>query len=221
MKRFSIILLITFFIFSVAFSANNVAITYKVKGKVELYRAGSNTAEALSPSIHLNDGDRIKTSSDGYAFLIFIHDKTQIKVRENSDLTLSVKKDGEAVNQQINLDAGKVWSQVSKSGSTFRVATPTSVASVKGTIWWTLQDELGTTYVIGLEGLVELFNRLNGQSATVGAGQTGTSNESGVTVTQTTGSVPNSEGTGQIKRVTVPFTDSEGNQRTLVIEVEE
>ncbi|MCX7834724.1 MAG: FecR family protein [bacterium] len=222
MKKLAIVLLLLYLIFvTTVFGANNIAITYKVKGNVELYRAGSKTPEVLAPSVHLNDGDRIKTSADGYAFIIFIHDKSQVKIRENSDLTLSVQKEGASVKQQINLDIGKVWTQVSKSGGNVRIATPTSVASVKGTTWWTILDEKGDTYVIGIEGLVELYNRITGQSVTVGSGQTGRSNQSGVTVSQTTGSIPNSEGTGQINRIVVPFRDSEGNERNLIIEVEE
>lgn len=220
MRRIVLFLLFALFV-SGSYSANNVAITYKVKGKVELYRAGSKTPETLAPSVHLNNGDRIKTGSDGYAFIIFIHDKTQVKIRENSDLTLSVQKEGEQVTQQVNLDLGKVWSQVKKSGGNVRIATPTSVASVKGTTWWTILDEQGNTYVIGIEGLVELFNRITGQTVTVGAGQTGISNSSGVTVGPTTGSIPDSEGTGQINRIVVPFRDAEGNERNLIIEVEE
>ncbi|MDK9699606.1 MAG: FecR family protein [bacterium] len=224
MKRFSVILLFiaAFAVGQFAFAgANNVAIVYKVNGSVELFKSGSKTAEPLKAATHLSDGDKIKTGKDGYAFVIFVEDKSQIKVRENSTISITANRTANGLDKQVNVDVGKLWTHVTKEGSQLRVATPTSVASVKGTMWWTIVDENGNTQIIGLEGIVRLINRITNQEGDVGQGQTGESGPDGIRIIRTVGGVPNPEGTGQRSTMRIPFTDAEGNSRVLIIEYEE
>ncbi len=225
MKRFGIIistiLVLLWIVSSLAAPAQNVAITYKVKGKVEYFKGGSKTAVPLTASTHLSDGDKIKTGADGYCFLIFVDDKTQIKIRENTLMTIAANRTGTAVEQTVNMDVGKIWTHVTKEGSHLKVVTPTSVASVKGTMWWTLVDENGRTEIIGLSGIVELLSRLSGQIVDVTQGNTGTSDNNGASVNPTTSSIPNPEGAGRMNTLRVPYRDAEGNMKYLVIEYEE
>lgn len=217
----AILLLISVAALSFAAPAQNVAIVYKTKGSVEYFKAGAKTSTALASGQHLNHGDRIKTGADGYVFLLFVEDKTQIKVRENTDLTISADRGSAGLEQQVNVDIGKIWTHVTKEGSKLRVGTPTSVASVKGTMWWTLVDQNGNTQIIGLQGLIALLCRATGQTGEVGAGLTGEVTGSGLNIFQTRGGIPNPEGTGRTHTIRIPFIDGDGNQRTLIVEFEE
>jgi hypothetical protein len=220
-KLFAFILCVFFAVAAFAVPAQNVAITYKVKGSVELFKSGAKSAVALTPATHLSDGDKIRTGKDGYCFLIFVEDKTQIKVRENSEMTISANRGDKGLEQQVNMNIGQIWSHVSKEGSKFRVSTPTSVASVKGTMWWTLVNEDGTTTIIGLSGIVNLFNNRLGQSEDVGAGQTGDSGPGGLHVGPTHISIPNPDGPGSTRTLRIPFRDADGNDHNLYIDYEE
>jgi len=224
MKRAAIILIAALWLAlsADAFAgATNVAIVYKVSGTVEFFKAGSKTAVQLAPATHLSDGDRIKTGKDGYVFLIFVEDKSQVKVREGTDLSIAANRTAKGLEQQVNVDIGKLWTHVTKAGSAMRVSTPTSVASVKGTVWWTLVELDGTTQILGLQGIVLLFNKVTNESKNVDPGYTGTSNQTGIVITQTTGGVPNSEGRGQRNTIRIPFRDQDGNDRSFIIEYEE
>ena len=220
-KMLAFALLLLWITAAFATPAENVAITYKVKGTVDYVKSGTKSPAPLTAATHLSDGDKIITGKDGYCFLIFVEDKTQLKVRENTTLTISADRTDKGLDKQVNLDIGKIWTQVTKEGSNFRIATPTSVASVKGTMWWTYVDANGHTTVVGLAGIVTLLSRLSGQSSGVGSGQTGNSDNNGVNVGQTTGSILNPDGSGSTNRIEIPFIDENGNTHTLVIEYEE
>ncbi len=220
-KTFALLLCVLLAVSAFAVPAQNVAITYKVKGSVELTKSGAKQSVPLTAATHLSDGDKIKTGKDGYCFLIFVEDKTQIKVRENSELTISASRTDKGLDQQVNTNIGEIWSHVTKKGSNFRISTPTSVASVKGTMWWTIVNEDGTTSIIGLDGVVSLHNNKNGNTEDVGVGQTGVSGPNGLTIGQTQGGILNPDGTGATRTIRIPFRDSDGNEHNLFIEYEE
>ena len=225
MKRhittFILILCVLFAVAAFAVPAQNVAIAYKVKGAVELVKSGAKASVPLTAATHLSDGDKIKTGKDGYCFLIFVEDKTQIKVRENSEMAISANRGAKGLEQQVNMNVGQIWSHVSKSGSQFRISTPTSVASVKGTMWWTMVNPDGTTTIIGLSGIINLLNNASGQSEDVGAGQTGDSGPGGLHLGPTSGGIPNPDGPGTSRTLRIPFRDADGNEHNLFIEYEE
>ncbi|MCX5782412.1 MAG: FecR family protein [Elusimicrobia bacterium] len=95
----------------------------------------------------LNTADKIKTSGNSIAILV-VDEKTQIWVNENSELSIA------SLGQESFFDllAGKVRSKVKLlQGQKFRIKTPVSVATVRGT-------DFVTTYEGGLfvfEGRVE------------------------------------------------------------------
>ena len=114
------------------------------------------------------------------------------------------------------MDVGELFVKVSKQKGSFQVATPTSVASVKGTEFWVIENTSGTT-VIGLEGIIEVVNKSSNKVQTVNAGFTATSTKTGeVTMEQTKEEKIPDE--GQLKEeIIIKFKDADGNEKEVKI----
>jgi len=126
----------------------------------------------------LKNHDWIKTADDGFVAIFFLDDKSQLKVKGNSEMEILASVERGKISKTISLDYGTVKASVSKQKGEFRIATPTSVASVKGTEWWVQSDENGDTFIV-LEGIVEVENLISGTVQNVGENETGTSNPDG------------------------------------------
>ncbi len=139
----------------------------------------------------LKNHDWIKTREDGFVAIFFLDDKSQLKIKGNSEMEILAAVERGKISKTISLDYGTVKATVSKQKGEFRIATPTSVASVKGTEWWVQSNEDGDTFTV-LEGIVEVENLISGLVQNVGVDETATSNPDGsVTVEETvTGDVP-------------------------------
>lgn len=164
----------------------------------------------------LFSGDEVQTKKDGYAAVMFLDDKSTVKVKPNSVLKIQGNYEGKTISKQLVMDVGELLVKVSKQKGSFQVATPTSVASVKGTEFWIIEDPNGTK-IIGLEGIIELMNKASGQTSSVGVGQTGTTGSDGsVTITTTQeGDIPDA---GQLQEeIKIKFRDADGNEKELKI----
>lgn len=160
--------------------AQRIAIATKALGLVEIEKKGTPGFSKLKPGAILNDGDRIKTGSDGFALVIFIDDKSQLKIKEESEVTITGKKIATTISKNIRMDNGTVRAQVNKQRKgEFVIQSTTSVASVKGTDFWFIANSEEGDMLIGIEGIVDLFNVISGLNVDVTAGNTGTSDDSG------------------------------------------
>ena len=83
----SLLMLVTFGA-SLSPAAAKIAVVTKVKGMVEMERDKSGF-NALKPGIILEDGDRIRTGSNGFTALIYIDDKSLLKIKENTEIVIS------------------------------------------------------------------------------------------------------------------------------------
>lgn len=179
----------------------------------------------------LMNHDWVKTGTDGYVALFFLDDKSQLKIRENSEMEILGTVERGRINKTISMDFGTVKATIDKQQGEFRIATPTSVASVKGTEFWVISGPNGDQF-IGLTGTVEVQNRASGRTSTVTTNQTATSNSDGsldVTVTSDT-DVPDdpedTESTGEdqgstMHQLRITITDDSNNERELIIEYSE
>ena len=154
-------------------SAEKLAVVTKTFGDVYYKRA---SIEEYSPGIPigtiLEEGDQIKTDN-GYIVLVMMDDKTQIKLRPNTELSLSADPDPKFYQYRMNINFGTVFTEYEKTDeSSFRIVTPTSVASVKGTEFWTISKPLGVDKICVITGIVDVLNNFTGESATVNAGET-------------------------------------------------
>ena len=115
-------------------SAAKIAVTTKVSGKVDIEQAGSSGLSALKPGTILLDGDRIITGKNGFTALIYIDDKSMVKIMANTKVIIKGTRSTGSISKQVNIDRGTLRAQVNKQRKgKFVVQSSTSVASVKGT----------------------------------------------------------------------------------------
>ena len=215
-----IILLFTF-IFSVALP-NKIAVATKVKGPVEIMPIGRKGFSDLEPGTILSDGDKIRTGPSGFTAIIFIDDKSTLKVKDNSEVVITGKRTAASISKKINMDEGTIRATVKKQNTDFVIQTPTSVASVKGTDFWLVSDPETGDQIIGIEGIVGLVNNETGQEIDVSEGMSGLSTPDGnVGLTETDpSSIPDDpsdeiEGPSQVK---IYLEGPNGEQKVMIIE---
>ena len=86
--------------------ADKIAIATKVKGVVEIAPTKINKFKTLTPGTVLSDGDKIRTGSKGFTAIIFIDDKSTLKVKENSEIVVGGQKSVARISKKINMDVG-------------------------------------------------------------------------------------------------------------------
>jgi len=202
--------------------ADKIAIATKVKGVVEIAPTKINKFKTLTPGTVLSDGDKIRTGSKGFTAIIFIDDKSTLKVKENSELVVGGQKSDARISKKINIDVGTIRATINKQNADFVIQTPTSVASVKGTDFWLLSDPETGDQVMGLEGVVGLTNTQTGQEVNVTSGMSGLSTPDGdlsleETVDSTIPDDPStdSESTSEIK---IFMEGPNGQQKVIIID---
>ena len=169
-------------------SASKVAVAIKVKGEASVTFKETNSMQPLKPGTPLSDQDKVKTGDNGFVALMYIDDKTVVKILGNSNLDILGERSGAMINKSINIEYGKVTAAVIKQeGKQFRVSTPTSVASVKGTSLAINSDpSTGDSFTL-IEGFIEVTNIVTGESTDVKEGETAIStNEGSLEVNETT-----------------------------------
>jgi hypothetical protein len=208
-------------IFSIAFG-NKIAVATKVKGLVEIMPTGKKDFLDLKSGTILSDGDKIRTGRTGFAAIIFIDDKSTLKIKGNTEAVISGQRTAASISKKINMDIGTVRATIQKQNTDFVIQTPTSVASVKGTDFWLITDPVAGDQVIGIDGIISLVNSETGQEVEVTEGMSGISTPDGnVGLDETNpASIPDDpsdeqDGPSQIK---IYLEGPNGEQKVLVIE---
>ena len=215
--------LLSSLIFLSAANANKIAVVTKIKGLVEIMPTGKKLFSKLKAGSILADGDKIRTGTSGFAAIIFIDDKSTLKLKGNSEAVITGQRTAASISKKINMDSGTIRATIKKQNSSFVIQTPTSVASVKGTDFWLLTDPDKGDQVIGLEGIVSLKNIDTGQDVDVVQGMSGISTPDGdVGVEETVvSSIPtdpsdsSEDGPSQFK---IYLEGPNGTQKVMVIE---
>jgi hypothetical protein len=208
-------------IFSIVFG-NKIAVATKVKGLVEIMPTGKKDFLDLKSGTILSDGDKIRTGRTGFAAIIFIDDKSTLKIKGNTEAVISGQRTAASISKKINMDIGTVRATIQKQNTDFVIQTPTSVASVKGTDFWLITDPVAGDQVIGIDGIISLVNSETGQEVEVKEGMSGISTPDGnVGLDETNpASIPDDpsdeqDGPSQIK---IYLEGPNGEQKVLVIE---
>lgn len=219
--------LFKFFIFILIYIGNlqgsKIAVATKVKGLVELMPSGEKLFTKLKAGTILADGDKIRTGTSGFAAIIFIDDKSTLKLKGNSEAVITGQRAAASISKKINMDSGTIRATIKKQNTSFVIQTPTSVASVKGTDFWLLTDPDKGDQVIGLEGIVGLKNIETGQDVDVVKGMSGISTPDGdIGIEETVASsIPtdpsdvSEDGPSQFK---IYLEGPNGTQKVMVIE---
>jgi len=206
--------------------AQRIAIATKAMGAVEIKKISEPGYKSLKAGTILEDGDGIRTGSDGFALLIFIDDKSQLKVKGDSEVIISGKKIASAISKNVRMDNGTIRAQVNKQRKgEFVIQSTTSVASVKGTDFWFIANSEVGDMVIGLEGIVDLFNVISGLNVDVIAGNTGTSDSKGNIdvneTSQTTIPEDPTEGDAPVgDQIEIEFEGPNGEIKKLIIDIQ-
>lgn len=199
----------------------SIAVTAKIKGKTEHKVSGGEYAPNLKRGKQIGDKDWVRTQDDGYIALMFIDDKSLLKLRENTELEITAERSGAGLDKSIQLSFGKLKVEISPQFSgVFTISTPTSVASVKGTIFWIISTPEGDQF-IGIEGTVEVTNNQSGQTVSVTVGQTATSNVDGTIDVQPTpeGGVPDDPGDDDAgNQIRIRLENPNGDTKEVIID---
>ena len=96
---------------------NKIAVTTKVKGLVEIMEVSKEDFKNLKPGTILSDGDKIRTGSSGFVAIIFIDDKSTLKLKENSEAVISGQRSAKNIAKKINMDIGTIRATVKKQNT--------------------------------------------------------------------------------------------------------
>lgn len=142
------------------------------KGKVELQR--DSKALKFKTGQILNNEDILKTGGQSFAAYKFVDASSTVKVFANSVVKIKANKDGKKLSKTVSVSKGNVYSSVKKNTGTYRVDTPGTVASVKGTGFLTgVSATEGTKYIV-VEGSIEIEIKATGGRQTLKAGKSAT-----------------------------------------------
>lgn len=203
----------------------DIALVLKTTGQVQINSNQGKWQNAVRGA-RLNAGTEVRTGEQALAAIVFTDDKSLLKVRGNSKVVINGKREvaasgGQRIAKTIAMEFGELWAKVTKGTAPFRVETPSGVAAVKGTIFYTAIGADGKMYIICLDGIVELINSLG--SVLVKAGQTGVAgpNLAPESHPSTPEEMPNwandSNGNGEIE---IEFQDQNGQKKKLKIRYE-
>ncbi len=223
MKKFLFII----FILTYVMAAGKIAITVKTSGDVKHIHADKSPDSPLKLGTGLANEDMIQTGKDGFAVAMYLDDKTTVKVRENSEFLIGGVRSEKGINKRVSISYGTMMADVSKQkGKEFIVATPTSVASVKGTEIVVVSDPVLGDLFITLVGTIVVTNSTSGDTTSVSAGETASSTPDGsLDVSQTNeDDVPDFEGDttggedeGASHELRFEIEDVNGNMKEIII----
>jgi len=161
-KKIIIILLL---LINFIFSAESVALVMKKKGDVKYKPFSSKDSSSdLEMSKSLFNQDQILTGSDGFTKVVYLDDGSNIKVHRDSEVYIQGSIKNRRIIKQMNIAQGKMKFDINYQESTdFKVVTPTSVATIKGTRFWVdCRGDDGDSF-IGLAGKVNIKNLESGK----------------------------------------------------------
>ena len=174
----SLLFIITLLLLLPQLQADVIARLIKVEGNVYFKRMGMETfSEKAKIGAAILNGDAIKVGETGFGAIIYLDDRTILKIRENTKFSFMETEN----TRTVDLTHGTLLNTVNSEERTksFRIQTPVSVASVKGTQFAAIVSQTGVDQFIGKEGLFEVLNMISGETVSVGPGQKAISNATG------------------------------------------
>lgn len=205
-------------------SEPSVALVSKVILDVTRKEVGKDWQTAKRGEI-LSTGDKVKTGNKSLAIVKF-KDNSLVRVREQSELTVTGDLRGSTFSKSVKVDDGAVGFNIRKQkpDEEFRFTSPTSVASIRGTGgMFTSRNAQDTLTVV--EGAVVLTNNKSSASVEVKAGFTGISSPDGTIETRpaTPEELTAAQNAAQVSdrenKLEIDLRDKRGNQKQLKIDI--
>ena len=169
------------FIFALGFNylhGQVIARLVKTEGRVYFKRLGMSTfSESAKSGAAIRNGDQLKIGEESFAAIIYLDDRSILKVRENTIFSFMDTRN----SRTVDIVQGTILNNIKKEGRNkdFRIQTPVSVASVKGTEFAAIVSSSGVDQFICKEGLFEVMNMISGETVSVSTGQKAVSNSTG------------------------------------------
>ncbi|MEE9167731.1 MAG: FecR domain-containing protein [Candidatus Neomarinimicrobiota bacterium] len=160
-------------------AVDRIALTMKTSGQVSHKGEQVPDFQTLRRGSSLFDGDFVVTGDDGLAIALFLDDKSQLKIRQNTETRIAGSRTEGVISKRVELSYGTLKATVKEQTQQFTITTPTSVASIKGTELWVLTDPDSGDIIISLEGAIELTNLISGSVHSVVPGTVVESNADG------------------------------------------
>jgi len=202
-------------------AATDLAALLKVEGHVEIQIEAEGAWAPAGAGQVLADGQKLRTGRDGAAALIFLDDRSLLKLAEDTEVSFHGEREGRSVSKRVWMGAGQLWARVTRAEDPhFQVETPTSVASVKGSEFYSLEHPQRGNTLLALTGRYSYANG-HGEIEVVG-GETGRSDGKSPPHSRPTepGEVPGfggEDGGAEGQEIRIEFTDEEGDRRVLVL----
>jgi hypothetical protein len=132
-----------------------------LSGSAQVQLPGSDQWMVASDGLVVEEGTRVKTTSDSHALLTFFEGST-IGLEPGTDICVERVGNAEEQGTEIVLRqwVGKTWNRVVKKmdpGSRYEIRTPSAYALVRGTLFETEVDDAGFTTVRTIEGMVSVL----------------------------------------------------------------
>jgi len=174
----------------------------------------------------LASGDRVRTGVNSLAVIKF-KDNSLVRIREQSELTVTGNVSGRAFSKTVNLTRGAVGFNIKKqeTGEEFSFRSPTSVASIRGTEGLYIATALEDLLTV-LEGMIRFQNSISTTEVDVNAGYTGVAKPDGTILTRP--STPSEQAIARnamIERedeqrnlLELEFRDAQGNRKEMRID---
>lgn len=170
----------------------------------------------------LKAGDRVKTGQQSLAILKF-NDRSIVRVREQSEIAMTTAADGRSTVRSIDAAEGSYGFEIQKqrTDEKFRFTSPTSVASIRGTMGSWSSGKGNDTLVLP-EGNVNLLNKVSDRNIDVPAGYIAFSNADGsLSARPATGeelaAARRSATGGTPRKLDLKLRDGDGNEKDLKI----
>ena len=125
-----------------AFAGEKIAIITKIIGKAEYVR-NDKLPKNLKRGFIIESGDEISTKKGAFVALVFIDDRSALKIREKSQIVINGKKNARIINKKINLNNGTIRAQ-----NYFVFNVPQSGGDFQSTDSDTIFGNGGTTQVV-------------------------------------------------------------------------
>jgi hypothetical protein len=164
-------------------NASSIALITKIVQDVTRKPVSIDEWQKAAKGEMLISGDRVRTGARSIAIIKFI-DNSIVRVRERSELSIDAEPGRGAMMKNVRLQLGTVGFEVNKQPEDhFRLTSPASVASIRGTTGRLSAGPSGDTLTV-TEGLVAFRNSASGTEVSVAGGFIGISNPDGTIETR-------------------------------------
>ncbi len=197
---------------SIPAANSDIALVLKVSGEARL-KSGDKQWEPLKRGYRLTSGDKIRTGRQALVAIVFTDDKSMMKIRAESEVTVRGTRDRKGIAKRVYMQAGNMWAKIQPGGRGYRLETPSGVAAVKGTEFYGIVDSFGSMTIIGIEGVLELFNDLG--KVMVNKGQTGKAGKGSKPAVTETEQLDDWAKDGDIEELIIEFENNDKIKKQL------